>query len=159
MCLRTSWKVMRSTPPVHPFVILLSADDRFGVGFVTLGWIAYRHYIQACFVRVFRWVSIIHFVRFHFYAAPWGSLRVPYMKRVRGVPLGVFLFLLLLIQHQSYPSLGGLSGSPQVLSQYALEILSSLPWLLFLCLHQQQGQHHGWGGKYSKCQQLTWVRS
>ena len=30
-----------------------------------------------------------------------GVLRVPYMKRVGGVPLGVFLFLLL--QQQSYP--------------------------------------------------------
>ena len=58
---------------------------------------------------------------------PWGSLRVPYMKRVRGISLGVFLFLLLLIQQQSYLSLGILSGSPQVLSQYAVETLPSSP--------------------------------
>ena len=30
-------------------------------------------------------------------------LRVPYMKRVRGIPLGVFLFLLFLLLQQSYP--------------------------------------------------------
>lgn len=40
----------------------------------------------------------------------WGSLRVPYMKMVRGVPLGVFLFLLLLIQQQSYLPLEAIRG-------------------------------------------------
>ena len=49
---------------------------------------------------------------------PLGFL-VPYMKRVRGVPLGVFLFLLFWIQQQSYLSLGVLNELPQVLSQYA----------------------------------------
>ena len=76
MCLRTSWEVMNSNPPFHPFVILLSADDRFWVGFITLGWIVYRHYIQSCFVRVFGWVFVVCFVRFHFkvtLGVPYGS--------------------------------------------------------------------------------------
>ena len=56
---------------------------------------------------------------------PWGSLRVPYMKRVTGVPLGVFLFLLFLIQQQSYPSLGRvlvgyLRYYPSMLLEYVL---------------------------------------
>ena len=76
MCLRTSWEVMNSNPPFHPFVILLSADDRFWVGFITLGWIVYRHYIQSCFLRVFGWVFVVCFVRFYFkvtLGVPYGS--------------------------------------------------------------------------------------
>jgi len=50
------------------------------------------------------------------------------MKRVRGVPLGVFLFLSLLIQQQSYPSLEVLRGTsvgylrryPNMLLEYFL---------------------------------------
>lgn len=90
-------------PSRLPFCYFIGCWRDVWVSFVTLGWIVNCNYTQHDWTGCLGGCFSYFLLGSTFRSPPGGILRVPYMKRVRGVPLGGFLFLLLLIQQQSYP--------------------------------------------------------